>query len=241
MRYRDAIFDSYRSFGFSGDYVDDAAGKATIAEAYAWEMTELLPKNRQAKVLDLGCGSGYLVRWLVDLGYTDVHGVDVSAEQIAYARGLGLPVCQGDCLDYLATHGGFDAIISTDVIEHQTKEEVIDFLEAIRRALVPGGTVILRTGNMSSIYGLTIRYIDFTHETGFNEPSLRQVLLATGFRDIRITDNKAPFGWKPKRLARWVLFKLWRAVLNLAFFIEVGENRPRLLGKLLIASAKKPE
>lgn len=39
-----------------------------------------LPTDRTSPVLDLGCGPGYLLKMLEDQGYTDVTGVDLSAE-----------------------------------------------------------------------------------------------------------------------------------------------------------------
>ena len=114
-------------------------------------------------------------------------------------------------------------------------------LGAIYDALVPGGEVIIGTGNASSIYGPTARYMDFTHETLFTETSLRQVLLASGFIDVDVSDTKVNFGLQPKRFVRWIALKLFRTALRLSFVLEVGDNAPRLLGKLIIARACKPK
>ena len=91
------------------------------------------------------------------------------------------------------------------------------------------------------MYGPTMRYVDFTHEMSFTEVSLRQVLVACGFADVVITDNPVPFGLRPRRFLRWVGVRLFRAAQKAVYTIDVGYDRPRLFGKLLIAHARKPD
>jgi SAM-dependent methyltransferase len=234
--YREKIYASYRSTIYGLSNPDSLAQPI---EGYRTGFGEFLPGNKEAKILDLGCGSGYLVNFLIQSGYQNVLGIDNSIEQVEFASKKGLPVIQANALDFLKENRDFDLIILTDVIEHLKKDEIIDLLESILSALAVGGSVIIRTGNASAIYGTTMRYIDFTHELEFTETSMRQVLLACGFTKISISDNKPSFGWKPKRLLRWILFKIWRAIFRLIYLIEVGEDSPRLLGKLLIAQAYK--
>lgn len=234
--YRQKIYASYRT----NNYIAKNSGdiESTI-ENYRFQFQDLLPKDKNAKILDIGCGSGFLVNFLVKEGYKNVLGIDNSPEQVEFGQSQNLPVIQAEAIEFLKENKGFDLIISTDVIEHLKKDEIIDFLERIYEALAENGYSIIRTGNVASIYATTSRYIDFTHEIGFTEDSLRQVLLVCGFNKILISDNKAKFGWKPKRLLRWSLLKVWRGLLSAVYTLEVGENKPRLFGKLLIAQAYK--
>ncbi len=236
--YREILYASYRTTAY--EQVNPGGLNRHHIENYASELGDLLPLDKHARILDLGAGKGFLVQFLMLKGYENVLGVDVSQDQVDFARRQGLPVTQANAFEFLRFNKGFDLIVATDVIEHLTKNEIVEFLEGIRGALVPGGSTILMTGNASSIYGGTITYIDFTHETSFTERSLHQILLACGFERISITDNKVRFGWKPKRLLRWALVKAWRAILTSIYTLEVGEDRPRLFGKLLIAQAFKP-
>jgi SAM-dependent methyltransferase len=237
--YRDAIYQSYRATRYEHANPDDPATQASRTAIYRYEFRGQLPSDKKAKILDLGCGSGLLVEFLLADRYTNVIGIDVSEDQVAHARTKGLPVQQAEALSFLEENAGFDVIILTDVIEHLKKDEIIRLLHGIRRGLADNGYALIRTGNAASVYGLTTRYIDFTHEIGFTEESFRQVLLATGFRDISITDNKAPFGWAPKRFLRWTLLKVWRVMFRAIYMLEVGTDSPRLLGKALIAIARK--
>ena len=64
------------------------------------------PADRQAAVLDLGCGHGALLHFAREAGYTDLRGVDGSPQQVAAARRLGIEgVAEGDLRDALASPG----------------------------------------------------------------------------------------------------------------------------------------
>jgi len=73
------------------------------------------------------------------------------------------------------------------VIEHVAKRQAVPFLNAVRKALAPGGVLLLETPNMANPFlGLTFRYADFTHEVGYTETSIHYVLQAAGFHDITV-------------------------------------------------------
>ena len=237
--YRQRIYKHYRSSGYASRNSTTAAAEASRLESYHLQFGKLLPKRPDLSILDLGCGSGFLVKYLLDLGYSDVQGVDASEEQVRYARERGLPVVQADALEFAEANAGYDVIFATDMIEHLHKPEIFSLITAIHAALRPGGRLIMRTDNASSILGSRLRYMDFTHEVLFTEDSLAQVLYSCGFSDVEVFDTGALFGLSPRRFARWLLHKVWRQLLILVYLIEVGETRPRLMGKYLIARAAK--
>lgn len=240
-RYRTLLYGVYRSGHYGISNPDTEAARANRRESYMRELGALLPAKHSARILDAGCGSGFLLEFLRERGYANACGVDSSQEQVAFCRGKELSVEQGDIIEFLESGARWEQILCTDVIEHLHKDEVVRFLEASYAALLPGGTLVVRTGNAASIYGLYLRYIDFTHETFYTEKSLSQLFVACGFRNVRLFDSKAPFDLRPKRLARWLLLKVWRAGLRIAFVLEVGTDAPRLMGKFLTATAIKPE
>ncbi len=238
--YRNLIYGSYRSNFYATVNPCDSASRKAITQSYDVIFKSYLPSDRRLRILDIGCGSGFLVEYLLSRGYSAVQGIDISAEQVAYCKTRGLPVEHAEATSYVNENNGWGFIISWDVIEHLTKGEVVAFLGAIYAALVPGGEVVIGTGNASSIYGPTARYMDFTHEMLFTESSLRQVLVACGFTDVDVRDTKACFGLRPKQFVRWMGLKLCRVALRASFMLEVGTDAPRLLGKLIFARARKP-
>ena len=235
--YRKLLYASYRTGHYEA--INPGGLHRSHIEDYQSQFADFLPPDRKAKIVDLGCGKGFVVQFLLREGYENVLGVDVSPEQVEFGKNLGLPVVHADALSFLRDNKGFDLVICTDLVEHLGKDEIVDLLRAIYDALAPGGSVIVRTINCSSILASNARYTDFTHETGFTERSLRQVLVACGFKRVLITDSKVTFHWRPKRVVRWSLFKLWRMVLRAVLPLELGAAAPRLLGADLIARAFK--
>jgi 2-polyprenyl-3-methyl-5-hydroxy-6-metoxy-1,4-benzoquinol methylase len=100
---------------------------------------------RDARILDAGCGTGWLGSALQPWG--SVTGVDLSAAAIEWGRRVhpGVRLLCGD-LDGCAELGGeYDLVVSADVIGHVPVQE--RFVERIARLLRPGGSLLLMTQN----------------------------------------------------------------------------------------------
>ncbi|MDW8207695.1 MAG: class I SAM-dependent methyltransferase [Chloroherpetonaceae bacterium] len=99
------------------------------------------------RILDLGCGRGWLTHQLSRYG--QVVGVDPVPAAIERARSLfpALDFRVADAGSALAQFGAeaFDLIVSSEVIEHIPDAEKRDFLRTIRQMLAPGGALILTT------------------------------------------------------------------------------------------------
>lgn len=147
-----------------------------------------LPQDRQARIVDLGCGLGHFIFFLQRAGYRNIRGVDIGRECVDFCRARGFPVVEDDIVNYLDTlRAPVDAFILNDVLEHQTKDLLWVMLELIRDRLVPGGTLLVKVPNVAHpLLGTDSRYLDITHEVGFNENSLEQALLMAGFTDIHV-------------------------------------------------------
>lgn len=98
-------------------------------------------KNANTKVLDIGCGSGLMLKSLEDIGRT--YGMDMSDDAINFSREIfSGRVEKGflpDQIPYEANH--FDLITALDVIEHVDQD--IEALKAMRSRLVTGGKAVI--------------------------------------------------------------------------------------------------
>lgn len=153
--YRQRIFDTYASRGRGTSPPFDLPGARRRAAYLRKLLAGWLPSDKAAAVSDLACGTGAVLFALCSFGYTNVRGVDISAEQVAVAREqLGDCVEQGEVLSFLAQNqASFELLLAIDIVEHLTKDEVLPFLDACRAALLPGGRLILQTPNASSPFG----------------------------------------------------------------------------------------
>jgi SAM-dependent methyltransferase len=105
-------------------------------------VVELLAPRAGERILDLGCGDGFLTERLAALG-CDVVGVDASPEQVegARRRGLDARVARAQALPFA---GEFDAVFSNAVL-HWVKDADAA-IAAVRRALRPGGRFVAELG-----------------------------------------------------------------------------------------------
>lgn len=116
---------------------------------------ELQP-DRNAKILDLGCGSGALLRRLsLEQGYSRLVGVDISKP---VSISFGADFLEAD-LDHLAlpfADGSVDVVLMVEVVEHILNLSI--FLEEVSRVLSCDGFVVLTTPNLHSLES-RLRYL----------------------------------------------------------------------------------
>jgi cyclopropane fatty-acyl-phospholipid synthase-like methyltransferase len=189
--------------------------------------------------MDIGCGQGGLVRLMLKDGY-DATGIDLSPEQVAIARAAGLEQVQhGDYLEFLREHPGWlAALTATDVLEHLSKNEVLDTFDAVAAALVPGGVFIARVPNAVSPFGGHVRYGDFTHETWYTARSIRQLAAAAGFESVRVLPcPPVAHGWIS--MARVSVWKSISALYQIALAAETGTFRGHIVTQNLAFVARK--
>lgn len=239
--YKTRFYDQYHSA-----HVAPRKGAASLAQfdarvpMFERQWGPLLPADRSAPMLDVGCGSGGMVWWLQGKGFTEATGVDVSPEQIAVARSLGVGgVEQADLREYLQGRPGrYERIFLRDVLEHFERPDIVAILDLCRAALRPGGAVVLQVPNAEPPLGGRIRWGDITHEMAFTESSLRQLLRTTGFD--RVTLHPAgPVLLGLGDLPRHLLWKFFEIVYRLMVFAETG-RRHAVVTENIIAAAYAP-
>jgi SAM-dependent methyltransferase len=185
---------------------------------------EHFPKERNASIVELGCGHGALLYFAQNLGYTNLRGFDASPEQVEAARQLGIEnVVEGDLYSALDSYpsGSVDAVIAFDVIEHMRKEELLRMVDSVHRVLRPGGKWIIHTVNGESPFASRMRYWDVTHEMAFTRTSIGQLLLSSGFKAVR-SYEEAPVPHGVKSAVRFVLWKGIRFAWQGYLLVETG-------------------
>lgn len=150
---------------------------------------------RGLRVLDLGCGGGFMAEALARRG-ASVTGVDPSAPALAAARrhageaGLAIDYQQGSGERVPVAAGAVDVVVCVDVLEHV--DDLGQVLDEVRRVLRPGGLFLFDTINRTRLAGFVMvtmaeRVLRIlppgTHDPGrFIAPdALRRGLLDRGF------------------------------------------------------------
>ncbi len=241
--YRERIYERYATTMHNlGNGVVEEEARAW-GRPYRHYLCGWLPSEKNAAILDAGCGAGRLLQFLADNGYTSVEGVDLSAEQVTRSRHM-LPkgrVHQGDVLAFLERRANtYDVVFGLDIVEHFDKEELLRFLDAVYRALRPGGRIVLQTPNAGSPYGCECRYGDLTHEIGFSANLLCRLLTLVGF-ELPEVREAGPVAHGVKSAIRVLLWQLIRGVLLAWNYIERGCGGDRVFTRVMLASARKPD
>jgi len=201
------LFDTYVTSHFQGCHRGDADEYESYRRHCRRTVLPLLPDDRSARILDVGCGMGHLLYFLKHEGYKNHRGIDVGPEQIEWCRTRVTDQVElaPDTKRYLeARQGAFDAITCFDVLEHLDREALLDTVIAIRHALADGGRFVVKVPNAACITALMTRYGDLTHHRLFTEGSLAQLFKAAGFTRIEIRpDEYKPIREFPSRLHKW--------------------------------------
>jgi acetyltransferase-like isoleucine patch superfamily enzyme/SAM-dependent methyltransferase len=135
------------------------------------------------KVLDIGPGRGEWLALLVERGI-DAYGIDVDPSMVELVQQRGLHAVHADAVRHLLRleHGSLDMVTAFHVIEHLATDVLLAMLESARRALRPGGMLILETPDPTNLFmGACNFYLDPTHLRPM-PPALTEFLVsASGF------------------------------------------------------------
>lgn len=239
--YRERIYQGYSSVMQREALVFNQGQAAVSHKAYEVFLKQWLPHDKNAKILDIGCGEGRLLYFFKTRGYKNLQGVDRSSQQVALARQVVENVAEVDALKFLeANQGKYDLITGLDIVEHFRKDEVLSFLDACHLALRTGGRLILQTPNAESPWGAKMRYDDFTHEVAFSPHSLSGLLSLAGFSNIKFRDA-SPAVHGLISLSRFLVWKIIWVVLAFWNLAETGNIGSGIYTRVFLISGIKGE
>ncbi|WP_445191361.1 class I SAM-dependent methyltransferase [Sphingomonas sp. Tas61C01] len=136
-----------------------------------------------ARILEIGCGTGHNLPMLAGFGSVEAIEIDPAARDIASAR-LGRPV--GDApLPALPgiERGAYDLIAVLDVVEHI--EDDVAALAAMRDCLKPGGKILIAVPAHQWMWSAhdTVNH----HHRRYSKKTLAAAIAAAGLRPRKLT------------------------------------------------------
>jgi 2-polyprenyl-3-methyl-5-hydroxy-6-metoxy-1,4-benzoquinol methylase len=194
----------YRDYGFTNN---EASHTFFYLQA---ALLSLLNKNTNRCILDLGCGNGHLVNYLIEQGY-NAYGTDASENGIAIAKKehpdrFFLQDLATDELPVGLQNLPFDTIISTEVIEHLYNPD--GFIDFCKNALQPHGELIISTPYHGYWKNLALAIFDQWdahhspawlggHIKFWSRQTLSKLLIDKGFGIIAFKGcGRIPYFWK---------------------------------------------
>jgi SAM-dependent methyltransferase len=155
-------------------------------------------------LLEVGCAGGWLLKHAAERGWR-ARGVELSADAVAHARGLGLDVFQGELAEARLPPAGFDLVYMGDVLEHLPDCRAA--LEEVVRVLRPGGHLYLRGPITTNSLARRVALAAFRalgraivlreppyHLWEFTPGALRRLCAAVGLEVVEIRQSKIPPG-----------------------------------------------
>ncbi len=142
---------------------------------------KFMRKFQPKKVLDIGCGDGYL-----EEGYPDlVVGIDIEKDRIDTLKKQGLDnVRVGDATDIPFEDESFDMVVAKNLIEHLDLEDVFTMLSEVSRVLKPGGHFVVTTWRNCQLFWDKVDHVRPYSNRWFHN------LYQSGMTDFKIVCSK---------------------------------------------------
>ena len=170
-----------------------------------------------ARILDVGCANGGLLRALAKRGYKNICGLDPSPACVENSRTLGLEAYQGS-INRPFEHGKYDLVVLSHTLEHiQDVKGAIAWFDTV---LDPAGLLLAFIETPDAT-----RYVDFLyapfqdfnteHINHFSQIMLKNVMETAGF-DTLLTGEKTltlnPTMFYPAVFGFWKKAKVQKAI-----------------------------
>jgi ubiquinone/menaquinone biosynthesis C-methylase UbiE len=154
------------------------------------------------RVLDVGCGPGFLMTFLQELGI-EVEGIDFSLSSLTLAPAqVRDRIRIGDVAELGGPDASFDLVICREVLEHLTVRQVRRTVAEICRVSSRFAYVTTRFhGNPRSLLDVTTDFeTDPTHITLMTKDLLRTLFVLEGFRRRSDLEERMDWGGKGRVL-----------------------------------------
>jgi hypothetical protein len=190
---RNSLVERALQVGYGeGAVISGAMDSAGIGQRYAEDflahIKRVVPSLRGKRILEIGCGTGYLLSLLRD-GGADVVGIEPGPHGEAGGRRFGVRILQG-FFPHPALQGPFDLVLAYAVLEHLA--DPLELLDSIGSVLAPEGCAILAVPDCQPyLTAGDLSCLLHQHWSYFTAESLQTLLGCAGF-DAKV--HPAAFG-----------------------------------------------
>lgn len=142
QEYEAATEGAYDRAGIRYDLDTDAINREVAYPRLIQLLIETTGPLKDKRILDVGCGSGRLMRALIEAG-AQAEGIELSGSSVTRARRYGLNVTQGSMLALPYPDGAFDMVVSYHSFNYLPSEAHAAALAEQSRVLASDGVLLL--------------------------------------------------------------------------------------------------
>lgn len=168
------------------DFAHKLINRIVFRKAQKYRYAGISQRLQPPRVADIGCGTGYLLKKFISAGWNSV-GLDPFPRGESLERPLRGRVIRGT-VEAIGSNR-FDLLTAVEVIEHSG--DYLLLLSEMRRALVPGGRIIVTVPNDWEFQTVTIeqgaKEPKYGHLWKFDAPGLQRDLSAL-FEDVGVEE-----------------------------------------------------
>lgn len=140
-----------------------------------------LDLSKNARIIEMGCGTGFFLRWFKKQGFANLWGLDFSQKVLDKLKGTGIKTVKADARKTGLRSNYFDLVFSDGVVEHFSNPEPFlkEFTRIAKDYLV---TIVPRPTLHNRLEAFILR-----PPKEYNRPDEEWVKLhqKLGFKDIR--------------------------------------------------------
>jgi SAM-dependent methyltransferase len=183
---KDNFYYTESSFGTGGNDLSRYATYITYLKPYI---------HHESIMVDVGCGKGHFVKYLIDNGFKNASGVELDTKMVEVAADQGIPVYEGSAFKLSFNTDPIDLLIYTHVFEHL--QDLDDAVQQANKYLKKDGLLFIEVPNASKYSNA--RVFDFfwlsiaEHINHFSSYYLELLLEWHGYEIVTTSETIIPY------------------------------------------------
>lgn len=135
-------------------------------------MTDWYLKHLKEPILEVGCGNGALMEYLIERKFINICGIDINENLVSICQNKKMDVKFGNVLKLDYKDELFSTVICHQVFEHLSIEDQILAIKEINRVLKDDGIFVISVPAWNS----SVAWDDYSHVHPYTSKSIRNLL-----------------------------------------------------------------
>ncbi|MDD5131072.1 MAG: class I SAM-dependent methyltransferase [bacterium] len=171
-----------------------------LTVSYLRALGQVLPSlSPEARILEIGCGNGFVLSALLAQGYKNVYGLEPSLDATAKADQRIKNNITTDVLrEGLYPPGSFDLIYFLQTLDHI--QDPLRFMSICYDLLAPHGFILALNHDVASLSARLLKekspIIDIEHPYLYSKDTVSKLFLKTGFSPVKVFSPGTLVSWK---------------------------------------------